>query len=105
MTHPSAKPLIWSQGDRTLLGEGSQLRIDPGTGPGRYKRALRSLRDSGNEMAFASFTFDPSISESVVIIPEGVTESSEGFRYHRNRPLSAIWSHQVGRCLVLEEGL
>ena len=98
MTLPSAKPLIWSQGDRTLLGEGPQLRIDPGTGPERYKRALHSLRDSGNEVAFASFTFDPSISESVVIIPEGVTESSEVLDItatDRSRPCGVIKSDGV----------
>ena len=77
MTHPSTKPLIWSQGGRTLLGGGEQLRIDPGTGPGRYERALGSLRDSDNDMAFASFTFDSSVSESVVIVPEHLTETTK----------------------------
>ena len=77
MTQPSAKPLIWSQGDRTLLGEGERLRIDPGIGPRRYQRALNALRESGNDMAFASFTFDTMATGSVVIVPERLTETSQ----------------------------
>ena len=67
--------LIWAHGNRTRVGKGTLLRIDPGIGPDRYQRALTELRDSGNEMAFASFTFDPSVGGSVVIVPETVSET------------------------------
>jgi menaquinone-specific isochorismate synthase len=56
------------------MGEGSVLRFDPGTGPGRYRRALTALRDSGREVGLASFTFDVDEPGSVVEIPEGVIE-------------------------------
>ena len=58
------------------------LRIDPGTGPGRYQRALDALRDSGNEMGFASFTFDPSAKGSVVIVPDSISESPQPLNIH-----------------------
>ena len=67
--------LIWAHRNRTRVGKGTLVRIDPGIGPDRYQRALTELRDTGNEMAFASFTFDPSVGGSVVIVPETVSET------------------------------
>ena len=77
------RELIWSHGNQTRVGEGTRLRIDPGTGPGRYRRALNALRESGNEIGFASFTFDPSAEGSVVTVPEHLSESI-GFGSHGN---------------------
>jgi menaquinone-specific isochorismate synthase len=64
---------LWSRPGLTLAGTGNFTRIDPGTGPRRYRLALEALRDSGKGVGFASFTFDPDLSGSVVIIPDGVT--------------------------------
>jgi len=72
---PTERGLIWSHGDQTRIGEGTRLRIDPGIGAGRYRRALSALRESGSEIGFASFTFDPSVEGSVVIVPENLSES------------------------------
>lgn len=47
---------------------------DPGTGPGRYEKALTILRDSGGDTAVASFTFDPEEEGSLVLVPEGMAE-------------------------------
>jgi len=77
VTVTSQPILIWSHERMTRVGFGTQLRIDPGTGSERYQRALDALRDSGNDMAFASFTFDPSEEGSIVIVPESVSESPD----------------------------
>lgn len=55
-----------------MLGYGGGDPLDPGTGPGRYQRAADSLRESGKDLAFASFTFDPEEPGSVVVIPDEV---------------------------------
>ena len=68
----TAPLLVWTHEERTLIGRGLLRRVDPGTGPDRYHRALQALRDSGSELAFASFTFDPEEPGSVVLIPEEV---------------------------------
>ena len=49
--------------------------LDPGSGPGRYHRALQMLIDTGADLAFASFTFDPDEEGSVIIVPERVENS------------------------------
>jgi menaquinone-specific isochorismate synthase len=64
---------LWSRAGLTLAGTGDFTKIDPGTGARRYQLALDALRDSGKDVAFASFTFDPGRSGSVVIIPERVS--------------------------------
>ena len=51
------------------------VAYDPGTGPGRYEKALTILRDSGGEMAMASFTFDPEEEGSMVLVPAQVIEA------------------------------
>lgn len=61
---------IWVDEEGTLAGQGRIELIDPGPGPDRYRRALASLRASGRSMAFASFTFDPDETGSVLAIPE-----------------------------------
>lgn len=63
--------VVWSHGERTLLGYGGQVH-DPGIGPERYERAADALESSGHSLAFASFTFDPEEAGSVVLIPEKV---------------------------------
>jgi len=63
--------VVWSQGERTMLGYGGR-EYDPGIGPERYRRAAEALRSSGHSLAFASFTFDPEEEGSVVLIPAKV---------------------------------
>lgn len=61
---------VWARPGLTLLGWGIKHRIDPGTGPDRFDRALRRLRAVGSPIALASFTFDEERSGSVVLVPE-----------------------------------
>jgi menaquinone-specific isochorismate synthase len=63
--------VVWSHGERTMLGYGGQVH-DPGVGPERYRRAAEALGSSGHSLAFASFTFDPEEDGSVILIPEKV---------------------------------
>lgn len=70
--HTSPAQLIWAHNERELLGYGECVRIDPGTGPHRYQRALDALSQLDRAFAFASFTFDPSEPGSVVLVPEEV---------------------------------
>ena len=74
MTVSTTPSLVWAHRQRSMLGNGQRLRIDPGTGPDRYQRALSALRESGHQIAFASFTFDPADSGSLVIVPEMLEE-------------------------------
>jgi len=63
---------IWVDGDGALVGAGTLNRLDPGSGPRRYHRALDRLRESGSPVAFASFAFDIDEPGSVVVAPEEV---------------------------------
>jgi len=65
---------LWIRGGRALVGLGPSLILDPGTGPGRYQRALTALRESGRKRAMASFTFDPDEPGSVVVVPTEFVE-------------------------------
>jgi menaquinone-specific isochorismate synthase len=64
---------LWSRPGLTIAGIGRAQSIDPGTGPHRYQRAQRALEESGRAVGFASFTFDPAQSGSLVVIPEDTT--------------------------------
>ena len=61
--------IVWIRDYLALLGWGDQLRIEPGTGPGRYQQALELAR-AHNSVVFASFTFDEEQEGSIVILPE-----------------------------------
>jgi menaquinone-specific isochorismate synthase len=67
MRNPSS---VWARPGLTLLGWGAQHRIDPGTGPDRFDKALRQLRAARSPLALASFTFDEERGGSVLIVPE-----------------------------------
>jgi menaquinone-specific isochorismate synthase len=54
--------------------------MDPGTGPNRYRRALKVAKDSGS-VVFASFTFDEDQAGSVVILPEISVRVDAGARF------------------------
>jgi len=64
---------IWVDEEGALTGQGPELTIDPGVGPDRFRHALESLRASGREIGFASFTFDEDEPESVLVIPQSTT--------------------------------
>lgn len=66
---------LWSRPGLVIAGVGDYAKVDPGTGPHRYQRALDALEESGRDLAFASFTFDPAREGSVVIIPSAVTNN------------------------------
>ncbi len=66
---------IWVDGHGTLTGQGPHQTVDPGLGPDRFRHALEALRDSGRDLAFASFTFDETEAGSVMVIPETTIES------------------------------
>lgn len=57
-----------------MVGQGEMRRFDPGTGPDRYEKALVALRESGMPVGFASFTFDPDLEGSVIVVPESVVD-------------------------------
>lgn len=75
---------LWFRPGLTMAGVGQSETFDPGTGPGRYERALARLNESGKRHAFASFTFDPDQSGSIVVIPETVIDSFEAAPAHPN---------------------
>lgn len=60
---------IWVDSEGALVGLGPLTRLDPGTGPTRYHKALEALRGSGRPVAFASFSFDIHEPTSVVVAP------------------------------------
>lgn len=64
---------LWHRPGMMLAGVGDFAAIDPGTGVRRYQRALDALRATDRDLAFASFTFDPKIEGSTVIIPSEVS--------------------------------
>jgi menaquinone-specific isochorismate synthase len=72
MTFAGDPRVVWSHGERTLLGYDGDDPVDPGNGPDRYQKAAEALRESGKDLAFASFTFDPEEPGSVVVIPDEV---------------------------------
>ena len=72
----SPTPLIWAHRGRALVGEGRIRSFDPGTGPDRYEKALVALRESGMPFGYASFTFDPDLEGSIVLVPDRIDEVS-----------------------------
>nr|MDE0501196.1 isochorismate synthase [bacterium] len=82
----------WMIGDFSLEGYGEAWRFDPGVGEGRFLKARNAWRDwlAGTEVddrvselgsgpvGFASFTFDPEASGSVVAVPAVVVGRSAG---------------------------
>lgn len=101
---------LWARPGLTLAGRGDRRVIDPGSGPGRYHRALQMLADTGADLAFASFTFDPDEEGSVVIVPERVDRTFGALP--GARPIGAIdeddaerWPKMVNEALVeIERG-
>jgi menaquinone-specific isochorismate synthase len=79
---PDARGLLWMRHNEGFVAWGEALRIEPGTGPGRFAEALDELRacfdilqpdpEADPPMAFGSFTFDEQIPGSVLIVPEVV---------------------------------
>ncbi|CAN5782374.1 amonabactin biosynthesis isochorismate synthase AmoC [soil metagenome] len=63
---------LWARPGLTLAGRGERRVLDPGSGPDRYRRALQLLADTGADLAFASFTFDPGEEGSLIVVPERV---------------------------------
>jgi menaquinone-specific isochorismate synthase len=59
----------WIRSDLALIGWGESFLIDPGTGADRFDRALRELRATAANCAFASFTFDENSPGSIVVVP------------------------------------
>ncbi len=87
MTESAHPHLVWIRRGRALIGRGLSERFDPGTGPLRYQRALTALRESGKQLAMASFTFDPEEEGSVVEMTEDVVEISMDEIPASERPL------------------
>lgn len=66
---------LWARPGLTLAGRGTSRVLDPGSGPRRYHQAQQLLANTGSDLAFASFTFDPDEDGSVIIVPEHVESS------------------------------
>lgn len=69
-----------------MTASASSTRFDPGTGPGRYARALEALRKSGKSTAIASFTFDADEPGSIVDIPDRIDRSDGDEASDRSQP-------------------
>ncbi len=107
---------LWSRPGLTIAGIGRGQVIDPGTGPHRYQRAQRALEASGRAVGFASFTFDPAQSGSLVVIPEDTTGAfdtapvmpgghleqgeDQGWREIVDRGLAAIESGHLSKVVL-----
>ena len=84
--------VVWLSSGISLVGTGPFVRIDPGTGPGRFGRAESGFRallsgaavtDEVDEpgtgpLCFGSWTFDEDCPGSVVLVPSVVYGASEG---------------------------
>ena len=109
---PPSGLLVWSKHGRSIIGSGHMQRHDPGTGPGRYRRALELLRSSGSDLGFASFTFDPDTPGSVVIVPETVEFDRRIEAKASSQPTGTVsadgkeaWQHGMETALAaLEKG-
>lgn len=83
---PSDAPLAWIREGEGLIGWGEAARFDPGTGGARFRRAESALQawfddiaaagedvgPGGGPVAWASFTFDPAVAGSCVVVPRVV---------------------------------
>lgn len=65
---------LWLHDGAGVAGSGAAVRLDPGTGAGRFDRAAagvaEALPGSTARRAFVSFTFDPLAPGSSVVVPE-----------------------------------
>ncbi|MBW3576804.1 MAG: isochorismate synthase [Actinobacteria bacterium] len=89
---PDPDGVVWVRGFDGLVGWGEAARFDPGTGEDRFARAaewfgqvVASARVDDQVgapgcglVAFASFTFDPSTSGSVLVVPAVVVGRRHG---------------------------
>lgn len=87
---PAATSFLWAHGGRALAGRGERVRVDPGTGPGRFERAARAAARALEEhpaarVAFGHFTFDERDGGSVVVVPEETVDVA----YDASAPVDA----------------
>lgn len=97
-THPDLPRLLgpgpglaWLTDAVSLVGAGPVLRLDPGTGPGRFERAVAAAAEllegariddpvdlpGTGPVVFGSFTFDPDSPGSSLVVPSTVYGCSE----------------------------
>lgn len=94
---------VWISPEVALAGFGTRLRLDPGVGPGRFERArsmfaewvagqgIQGAADIG-PYAFASFTFDPQVAGSVIVVPAVVVASDRRSSWLiRHGPADTEW--------------
>ena len=70
-------PIVWLNGGDGMVAAGVAAEIEVGSGEDRFERAAEELQDvfaslGGRALAFGSFAFDPSASDSVLVVPEVV---------------------------------
>ena len=89
---PDAAPLSWLRGGDGLIGWGEAARLEVGTGADRLRDAERWWTDTcalldvedgvetvgSGPVAFGSFTFDPTATGSVLIVPRVVLGRRDG---------------------------
>lgn len=89
---PDRSALAWLTEAVTLIGGGPSLRIDPGTGPDRFRRgaeAVAALFDraeitdevdqpGSGPVVFGSWTFDPEVPGSALVVPSTIFGYGEG---------------------------
>lgn len=90
--------LAWLTDAVSLVGAGPVVRIDPGTGPGRFERAATAMAEMLKDaeihdpvdlpgtgpVAFGSFTFDPDSPGSSLVVPSTVFGCSEQVCWETN---------------------
>lgn len=83
---PDAAPYAWVRGGDGLVGWGEAARFDAGVGADRFERAQQWWRETcatldvldevarpgSGPVAFGSFTFDPAVRGSVLVVPRVV---------------------------------
>ena len=73
-----SKPSVaWAREGLGLYGWGEAMRFDPGTGSGRFDRALQAVQATPGGIGLAAFTFDEEEPGSVVIVPKVLVETRE----------------------------
>jgi menaquinone-specific isochorismate synthase len=89
---PASSGLAWLTETMSLVGEGPSLRIDPGTGPDRFRRgadAVRMLMEGARisdhvdlpgsgPVVFGSWTFDEDSPGSWLAVPSTIYGSGDG---------------------------
>ncbi|MDQ3952160.1 MAG: isochorismate synthase [Actinomycetota bacterium] len=89
------RPVVWLNGGDGIVAAGEAARIEVGSGDDRFARAAARLREvfaamdvepGARALAFGSFAFDPTSSDSVLVVP------------------AVVWTRRGGRAWITTTG-